>query len=181
MRITISLFTALALCPLAVLSQATPQQTIVPFSTLPSCAAQCGPLFDAQGACSPPVVSATSISCFCSYGSLQSFYTSSTGVCPNACPNDSTGLSQIQSWFKGLCSAGASQPTTTTPAGSTPTTTSTDTSTPVPVDGGDGSSGSGSSPTNQPWYIFYPFLSSSFLFIPRPTNVDAGSPTTGNG
>ncbi len=151
MYVTTSLFVALALCPLAVLSQTptsidTSQQTIVPFSTLPSCAAKCGPLYDAQGACSPPVVPATSLSCFCKYGTLQSFYTTATGVCPAACPNDPNGLTGIQSWFLGLCNKGTSQ---TTATGTNPTTTSTDSGTAVPVAGGSGGASSGSS--NQSW------------------------------
>jgi hypothetical protein len=161
MYITTSLFAALILCPLAVLSQATTtsvdtsQQTIVPFSTLPSCAAKCGPLYDAQGACSPPVVSATSLSCFCSYGALQPFYTTTTGVCDGACPNDPNGLSGIQSWFQGLCSKGTSQ-TQTTASGSSPTTTGTDSGTAVPANGGGSGASSGSS--SQPWYSHSPPL-----------------------
>jgi hypothetical protein len=154
MYITTSLFVALILCPLAALSQATgtaaltPQQTIVPFSTLPSCAQLCGPLYNAQGACSPPTVPATSLSCFCSYPQLQPFYTSTTGVCDSACPSDPNGLSGIQSWFLGLCSKSTS-PTQTTASGSSPTTTSASSGTAAPADGGSGVS-SGSS--NKSWY-----------------------------
>jgi hypothetical protein len=154
MYITTSVFAAL-LCPLAVLSQTptsidTSQQTIVPFSTLPSCADKCGPLYDAQGACSPPVVPATSLTCFCSYGSLQPFYTSPNVVCPDACPNDPNGLTGIQSWFLGLCSKGTTQ---TTATGTSPTTSSTDSGTAVPANGGSSVS-SGSS--SQPWYSLPP-------------------------
>jgi hypothetical protein len=154
MYITTSIFAALILCPLAVLSQATTtsvdisQQTIVPFSTLPACAAKCGPLYDAQGACSPPIVAATSLTCFCSYATLQAFYTSTAGVCDGACPSDPSGLTQIQQWFIGLCNnKGTSQ---TTATGSSPTTTSTDTGTAVPGNSAGSDTSSGSS--NQTWY-----------------------------
>jgi hypothetical protein len=166
MHITTSLLAALVLCPLAILSQATgtaavtPQQTIVPFSTLPACAAECYPLYNAQGACSPPIVPSTSsLSCFCAYGSLQPFYTTTAGVCDGACPNDPNGLSGIQSWFQGLCAKGTSQ-TTATGGSSTATTSSTDSGTAAPVNGGGSGASSGSS--NGPWYSL---LSHSTLAI----------------
>ncbi|KAI0016496.1 hypothetical protein F4780DRAFT_678839 [Xylariomycetidae sp. FL0641] len=85
----------------------TPTTTIVPFTALPSCAIQCGALYDANGACVPPVATATDEaswdSCFCAYNKLQPFSTGTAGVCDGACPGDPTGLSGIQSWFTSLC------------------------------------------------------------------------------
>ncbi|KAI0482510.1 hypothetical protein GGR56DRAFT_191191 [Xylariaceae sp. FL0804] len=88
---------------------ATPVTTIVPFSTLPACAAECGPLYDANGACVPPNVAtapvATYDACFCSYAALQPFSTTTGVVCPNACTTDAGGLGSIQAWFTSLCNA----------------------------------------------------------------------------
>lgn len=91
-------------------SAATSSSTvIVDFSALPSCATNCGPLYDAQGACTPsnPNVAVSNLktyeTCFCAYSTLQPFLTTTAGVCDAACTADSTGLSSIQSWFKNLC------------------------------------------------------------------------------
>lgn len=79
----------------------------MPFASLPACAAQCGPLYDANGACVPPAAPAadedTYDSCFCSYDTLQPFNQGASGVCDSACPADPNGLSGIQSWFTGFC------------------------------------------------------------------------------
>lgn len=154
MRPPTSLLTFIFLYPLSVVSQAattttpdTSQQTIVPFSTLPACAAKCGPLYDAQGACSPPVVPATDLNCFCQYGKLLPFQTSTANVCDAACPDDPTGLSKIQQWYVGLC-AQRSQ-ATATPTDSQGTTTGT------PASGSSesgGSSSGSSSNQNATWY-----------------------------
>lgn len=132
----------------AATAAAVPPSVIVPFPTLPSCAAQCGPLQDAQGACSPPV-QAVNKQCFCSYATLQPFYQSTLNVCNNACPNDSSGLLKIQQWFSTFC---GSTTTTTTGAGAatgtatgTATTGGTATGTSA---GGAATSGSSSSTTN---------------------------------
>lgn len=95
-----------------------PDQTIVPFATLPDCAASCGLLFDVQGACSPPQVQAASTkSCFCSDSRLTALKTSNTGVC-DAAGCDATGLGQIQTWYKNLC-GGTTSNTSPTTTGST--------------------------------------------------------------
>jgi hypothetical protein len=116
---------------------------IVPFSTLPTCATLCGPLFDAQGACTPPVLSTINDQCFCAYATLQPFYTSTIGVCNNACPNDSSGLLKIQQWFSSFCASTKASTTAVTASGTgTATVGGTATGTAA---GGAATSGSSSS------------------------------------
>jgi hypothetical protein len=110
---------------------ATASVTLVNFAALPSCATLCGPLYDAQGACTPPGSAVTNLEtyeeCFCAFPTLQSFYTESTGVCPNACAADTDGaqeLIEIQSWFTSYC-ASATGTATSSSATSTSTTKST--------------------------------------------------------
>ncbi|KAI0409689.1 hypothetical protein F4802DRAFT_157468 [Xylaria palmicola] len=103
----------------------TPSTTIVPFQSLPSCAADCGPLYDANGACVPPVNPSTDESswdtCFCAFGSLQPLKSGPSDVCNGACSTDPQGLSAIQSWFTGLCNAAAAPTTASTSATSSST------------------------------------------------------------
>ncbi|KAI0395133.1 hypothetical protein F5Y17DRAFT_425330 [Xylariaceae sp. FL0594] len=106
---------------------APPSTTIVPFASLPSCAAKCGPLWDANGACVPPHNPATDESswdsCFCGYGSLQPLKSGANDVCNGACSSDPQGLPGIQSWFTSLCNNKAVNPTaTTTPSTANPGT-----------------------------------------------------------
>ncbi|KAI0872110.1 hypothetical protein GGS24DRAFT_468885 [Hypoxylon argillaceum] len=94
----------------------TPSTTIVPFASLPTCAVKCGPLYDANGACVPPVNPSTDESswdsCFCDYSTLQSLKTGANDVCDGNC--DSQGLSSIQSWFTSFCNEAAATTTTST-------------------------------------------------------------------
>ncbi|KAI0193252.1 hypothetical protein EV127DRAFT_12744 [Xylaria flabelliformis] len=131
---------------------ATPSTTIVPFASLPSCAAKCGPLYDANGACVPPVNPSTDENswdtCFCAYSSLQPLKSGATDVCSGSCNADPQGLSSIQSWFTSLCNNKAVGGTTaTTSAKSTQTA-------------GSGSSGSSSktggnwASTHVNWIVF---------------------------
>lgn len=99
-----------------------PITTIVPFNNqkvLPSCAAACGPLYDANGACVPPQVAADAgptayTQCFCLDQRVAAFSTATTGVCDDACGNDPKGLSSIAGWFRSMCSVtnGGNQGTT---------------------------------------------------------------------
>ncbi|KAL2072611.1 hypothetical protein VTL71DRAFT_11954 [Oculimacula yallundae] len=51
-----------------------PDGLIVPFTSgLPVCASKCGPLFDVQGACSPPATQAIDQNCFCNDSRLTVF------------------------------------------------------------------------------------------------------------
>lgn len=128
------LTTAIFNFPLLTIAEA--DGLIVPFtSELPACAADCGPLYDAQGACTPPNIAATSDSCFCAYSTLQPFLTTTSGVCDNACTTDATGLSDIRQWFLSFC--GEASATTTSAAGATSTSSS--------------GSGSSSKSTNNGW------------------------------
>ncbi|KAI0013536.1 hypothetical protein F4779DRAFT_400557 [Xylariaceae sp. FL0662B] len=99
-----------------------PSTTIVPFASLPSCAVDCGPLYDANGACVPPAAPAsdenTYDTCFCAYNSLQPFKKGSSGVCDGACPGDANGLAGIQSWFTDLCNDKAVATSSSAPASS---------------------------------------------------------------
>ncbi|KAL3417946.1 hypothetical protein PVAG01_10956 [Phlyctema vagabunda] len=146
-------------------SLATAQQAadgvIVPFtSTLPSCASQCGPLYDAQGACSPPVQE-TSSSCFCAYSTLQPFLTSSAGVCDTVC--DAAGLTSIRDWFTTFCNIDSTATTTSSTSGSTSTSSS----------GSGSGSGSNSGNSSKPyswmdnhwqWVVMIVILGCAFIF-----------------
>jgi hypothetical protein len=162
------------LSPISVLStpvpdpvaQVTPQQTIVPFSSLPACAAQCGPLYDAQGACSPPVKLASSDSCFCAQGKLQPFYTGTTNVCDGACPTDPTGLTQIQLWFLRHCKADAAAPSS--PSSSSSSSSSSSASATATAPGQAGSSSgldSGSASVGQAWFVLLFFVPCPGLWV----------------
>ncbi|KAI1312460.1 hypothetical protein F5Y03DRAFT_340351 [Xylaria venustula] len=131
---------------------ATPSTTIVPFASLPSCAAKCGPLYDANGACVPPVNTATDENswdtCFCAYDTLQPLKSGANDVCNGACNADAGGLSSIQSWFTSLCNK---QVATTT----TGTTSGTSSSTAGSGKSGDSSQGGGSwASTHVNWIVF---------------------------
>ena len=86
-------------------SAAQPQETIIPFDDLPDCATDCGPLFDANGACVPPVTSEVDKDCFCNHDALKGFKTGTKGVCDDICPNGDKQktLTAIQNWFAGEC------------------------------------------------------------------------------
>ncbi|KAJ2999117.1 hypothetical protein NUW58_g109 [Xylaria curta] len=95
----------------------TPTTTIVPFGSLPSCAAKCGPLYDANGACVPPVNPSTDEntwkSCFCAFGTLQPLKSGPNDVCSGNCNTEPQGLSSIQSWFTSFCNEAAASTTAT--------------------------------------------------------------------
>lgn len=81
-------------------------ETFVPFTALPSCASQCGPLFDANGACAPTgVTSAPSAiaSCFCSNPKVTGFSAGTAGVCDNACTVNANDIGSIRNWFTSFC------------------------------------------------------------------------------
>lgn len=93
-------------------AQQLPITTIPPFSDvaqLPDCAKQCGPLYDANGACVPPARpqadAPTYTSCFCAHGGVASFSQGAAGVCDNACSGVNGGLQSIAAWFQRICSA----------------------------------------------------------------------------
>ena len=103
-----------------------PNGLIVPFATLPGCASLCGHLFDVQGACTPPVLSSISQSCFCSDTRLTSILQGDAGVlaaCGPASCQDSTSQQAIENWYAGYCDKAAPKPTGTG-TGSAPTSTS---------------------------------------------------------
>ena len=80
---------------------------IVPFtSDLPSCASQCGKLFDVQGACTPPVLSSTDSGCFCSDTRLTPILQGTAGVssvCGATSCTAASDLTAIETWYKGYC------------------------------------------------------------------------------
>ncbi|KAI1208062.1 uncharacterized protein F4807DRAFT_163639 [Annulohypoxylon truncatum] len=125
---------------------AQPVTTVVPFASLPSCAVQCGPLYDANGACVPPAAAqadeTTYDSCFCKYDSLQPFSKGTSGVCDQACTADAGGLSSIQGWFTSFCAKAATA------------TTSSSSSTSSSTSGSSSSNDSGGGD----WYVFLFFL-----------------------
>ncbi|KAK7429967.1 hypothetical protein QQZ08_003589 [Neonectria magnoliae] len=89
---------------------AAPSTTIVPFANtalLPSCAVDCGALYDANGGCVPPVIDAARgtaafTACFCANTAVAALSTAVTGVCDTAC--SSVGLTSIANWFRNICS-----------------------------------------------------------------------------
>ncbi|KAM0281038.1 hypothetical protein ACHAQH_003767 [Verticillium albo-atrum] len=126
---------------------ALPSTTIIPFGSLPACAANCGVLYDANGGCVPPA-SGNSVdnNCFCDFAALQPFQQGSVnGVCDAAgcAPSD---LTSIQSWYTSFCTAalGDSTPTITTGTGTAASST--------PSSGGSaGNSNSGQSGGGGDW------------------------------
>lgn len=127
-----------------------PATTIPPFNDpalLPACAVNCGPLYDANGACVPPNVPVADAGsyedCFCSHAGVAPFSTATTGVCDAVCGAD--GLASIGNWFRDLCdvegggnNGGATR--TTTNGGQTTTTGGSDSG---DSDGSSGSDGGG--------------------------------------
>ncbi len=160
MQSRIVLLAFAATLPLSVVSQATASAAaavptaIVPFGTLPTCAQLCGPLFDAQGACTPPTIANIDTGCFCKYPSLQPFFSGSSGVCgvvSGACTGND--LTSIQKWFLGECGAAVSSVGSLTAA---PTITATGTNSvisPTGTSAPSSGSGSGTSSANQSWFV----------------------------
>ncbi|KAL7942543.1 hypothetical protein V8C42DRAFT_331310 [Trichoderma barbatum] len=107
-----------------------PVTTIVPFGNralLPPCAAACGHLYDANGACVPPVVPSNTvgayIDCFCYDPRLTAFASTTAGVCDSACTDDPKGLASITAWYHSICSiqpnqGGPGKPSSTSTVGS---------------------------------------------------------------
>ncbi|RDW68535.1 hypothetical protein BP5796_09192 [Coleophoma crateriformis] len=155
-RSTIVVLAAVLSC--APVTSAEADGAIVPFtSALPACAAQCGPLYDAQGACSPPVM-ATSDTCFCAYATLQPFLTTTAGVCDNACTTDANGLSEIRTWFLNFCGDSTST-STTSGSGSSATATSSSSSS-----GSSSGSNNGWFATHWKWVVMLIVLFLAFVF-----------------
>ncbi|CAK7272344.1 hypothetical protein SEPCBS57363_005083 [Sporothrix epigloea] len=125
---------------------ASPVTTLMPFASLPSCATNCGHLYDANGACVPPAVTSGPVaqyaSCFCNNALIAPFSTGTAGVCDDACTADAGGLSSIHVWFSSYCAAEQKNLATNT-ATTIPTASATN----------KGSSGSNSSKsTNHSWF-----------------------------
>ncbi|KAI9644017.1 hypothetical protein NHQ30_007369 [Ciborinia camelliae] len=122
---------ALAILPSIVSAQQLADGKIVPFSSdLPSCASQCGPLSDVQGACVPPITADVSSSCFCSDARLKPFITGTAGVssvCGAASCTSTTDLQSIETWYEQYCNT-QSASTTTSSSGSAATSSSSDSS-----------------------------------------------------
>lgn len=99
---------------------------IVPFTSgLPSCASQCGKLFDVQGGCTPPAISQISSICFCSDTRLDPFNQDGTGgvssVCGAASCTDTADLQKIKTWYQKYCNEEVASTTTTSGATTTAT------------------------------------------------------------
>lgn len=79
-------------------------------SKLPTCAFNCALLTQAQSLCVPPIAPTADPgvyqACFCNSNYLAPLRTGvSTGVCDAEC-TAATDLTQIQTWFTGLCQGG---------------------------------------------------------------------------
>ncbi|PQE12674.1 integral membrane protein [Rutstroemia sp. NJR-2017a BBW] len=116
------------LLPVIISAQQLQDGAIVPFqSDLPSCASQCGPLSDVQGACTPPAKSTTDSSCFCSDSRLTPFLQGTSGVssvCGAASCTSSTDLQTIESWYESYCNVKSTTGTTTSSSSSSTGTSS---------------------------------------------------------
>jgi hypothetical protein len=129
---------------------ASPDGLIVPFTSgLPPCATLCGPLFDVQGACTPPNIPTVNDNCFCTDSRLSAFDTDAgttgvSAVCgPESC-NAPADLQAIKTWFDNFCNT--KQVVTTTAAGGA---VSTSTGSSQPSSGGGGNT----------WYVLIWFIS----------------------
>ncbi|CAD6504953.1 BgTH12-00452 [Blumeria graminis f. sp. triticale] len=112
MRILIAL---LLLSPISIITaQKTPDGSIVPFSSrLPACASKCGPLYDVQGKCSPPVTTHADNDCFCADARLTSFKTGPAGVssvCGATICTLEDELEKVQEWYLDFCGRTATRP-----------------------------------------------------------------------
>lgn len=116
----------------------TPNGNIVPFSTLPACAANCGHLYDAQGACSPPIQS-NNLVCFCNDSRVSGLATGQN-VCANN-PCDAADIATIAAWFQSICAAATSP---TTAVGGAATTATDGSSQATGANSAGSNSGSGS-------------------------------------
>ncbi|KAI1368060.1 hypothetical protein F5Y08DRAFT_21751 [Xylaria arbuscula] len=128
---------------------ATPSTTLFPTASLPACVTNCGPLYDANGACVPPVNTATDESnwdsCFCAYDTLQTLKSGANDICNGGC--DTGELSSIQGWFTSFCNNQAA-------VTSTGTTSATSTSTSGSGNSGKSSGGGGWASTHVNWIVF---------------------------
>lgn len=92
------------------------ETTVFPLASLPSCAASCGPLYDANGACVPPAVQTAAASvydaCFCKDARLTAFSAGTAGVCDAACVATPADLGSIRNWYTSFC-ANVGEVTTT--------------------------------------------------------------------
>jgi hypothetical protein len=83
------------------------ETTLFPAATLPACITACGPLYDVNGACVPPVAPTAEASvydsCFCNDPKLAPFKTGTAGVCDSACTANPADLASIQGWFTDFC------------------------------------------------------------------------------
>ncbi|CAD6441506.1 3c287563-859c-41ed-ba38-5871486faee1 [Sclerotinia trifoliorum] len=117
---------ASTILPAIVGAQQLADGAIVPFqSDLPSCASQCGPLSDVQGACVPPKIADVSSSCFCADARLKPFLTGTTGVssvCGAASCTSTTDLQAIETWYEQYCNTPSAS--TTSSGGSSATSSS---------------------------------------------------------
>lgn len=135
-----------ALLPTVTLAQ-TADGAIVPFSTLPACASKCGPLFDVQGACAPPV-QAVNDQCFCTDTRLTPF-TQSLSEVQSVCGAESctaqSDLQAIQTWYENFCKSGKDSGASVTTSGAAGATSTGDSGS------SNGNTGVSSSGPGQSW------------------------------
>ncbi|KAF4620094.1 hypothetical protein G7Y89_g14728 [Cudoniella acicularis] len=160
--LTATLFLLLSAIPRTINAQQVADGLIVPFTSgLPACASVCGPLFDVQGACTPPNIAATSDSCFCSDARLTPISTDSgtTGVsqvCGTSSPESCTAASDLQAvktWYSNFCSTKTGS-TTTSSSGAT-AATGTGSSSATASSGSSSSSSGSSSGASQTWFVLF--------------------------
>ncbi|KAL2263159.1 hypothetical protein VTK26DRAFT_7983 [Humicola hyalothermophila] len=131
------------------------ETTLFPVEALPTCVTNCGPLYDANGACVPPGAEPgtpeTYNTCFCNDPRLAPFKTGTGGVCDAACPQ-AADLSSIQAWYTDFCATATGDGENGAPTG---TETGTGTARPGSSGGSQGGGGGGSWLDNHyQWVIF---------------------------
>ncbi|KAF4980092.1 hypothetical protein FZEAL_3813 [Fusarium zealandicum] len=140
-------------------NQAGPITTIPPFTNtqiFPSCANNCGKLYDANGACVPPAVAQAAgadafTACFCSNANVSPFSTAVKGVCDEACPQ-AKDLSSIANWFRDICSVGSNTNTRNTRnTGASSTTNTASDSTGASSEDSNGDTGGGGDWISNHW------------------------------
>ena len=127
--------------------------TLLDHSKLPACAFNCQTLLNAQAVCVPPSTPESSQSayqaCFCQSGYLTAFKATPTDICAGLCT--APDLQKIQTWYDGLCAAGAP---VVTPGGQAAVVTATAAAGSA-VTGTSGSTGAKSSSGPSPsWYDY---------------------------
>ncbi|OJD28998.1 uncharacterized protein BKCO1_980001 [Diplodia corticola] len=126
-----ALLRVLAVTLIALLPSLAHAQTLIDFSSLPSCANSCTNLVNAQSGCVPPAAAVTNqqtyVSCFCQSALLPNFRAGSGADCASSCTN-AADQSAIQQWYVAYCASGGQSGGVTSSATSSSATSTAATS-----------------------------------------------------